>query len=43
MNKQTEGLCPTECTNSPMRQLLHMHREDIKTTKKHLTTQRAHQ
>jgi len=31
LNKQTEGPWPTERTISPMRQLLHMHRADIKT------------
>jgi len=32
INKQTESPWPTEYTISPMRQLLHMHREEIKTT-----------
>jgi len=31
--KQTEGPWPADCTISPNRQLLHMHRAEIKTTK----------
>jgi len=32
INKQTEDPWPTDYTTSPMRLLLHMHREEIKTT-----------
>jgi len=36
INKQTESPWSTEYTTSPMRQLLHMHRAEIKTTKNNI-------
>jgi len=34
--KQTEGPWPTDCTTAPMRQMLHMHKTEIKTTENNI-------